>query len=79
MPPRNSEGFFGWRVTWAAFVVATFGWGVGFYGPPVFLHSLEVSRGWSIGLLSAAVTLHFLLGALVVAALPAIYTNGTIF
>jgi MFS family permease len=73
MPSRNSEGFFGWRVTWAAFVVATFGWGVGFYGPPVFMHSLEVSRGWSISLLSAAVTLHFLLGALVVAALPAIY------
>lgn len=65
--------FFGWRVMWAAFIVAVFGWGVGFYGPPVFLHTLEHTRGWSIGLVSAAVTAHFLLGALCVANMPAIY------
>jgi MFS family permease len=65
--------FFGWRVMWAAFAVAIFGWGVGFYGPPVFLHTLETTRRWSIGLVSAAVTSHFLLGALSVANMPAIY------
>jgi hypothetical protein len=29
--------FYGWRVVNRAFVLAAFGWGVGFYGPPVFL------------------------------------------
>ena len=69
----GSGAFFGWRVMWTAFIVAVFGWGVGFYGPPVFLHTLEHTRGWSIGLVSAAVTAHFLLGALCVANMPAIY------
>jgi MFS family permease len=68
-----SGAFFGWRVMWAAFIVASFGWGVGFYGPPVFLHTLEHTRGWSIGLVSAAVTAHFLVGALCVANMPAMY------
>ena len=30
----------GWRVVWTAFVVAMFGWGVGFYGPAVYLPAL---------------------------------------
>lgn len=68
-----AKPFFGWRVTWAAFVVAVFGWGVGFYGPPVFLHTIVTTQGWPIGLVSAAVTMHFLLGAVIVANMPAIY------
>ena len=67
--------FFGWRVMWAAFVIAIFGWGVGFYGPPVFLHTLQKTRGWPIGLVSAAVTVHFLLGALAVANMPRLYAR----
>jgi hypothetical protein len=27
--------FYGWRVVAAAFVLAVFGWGLGFYGPPI--------------------------------------------
>ncbi|MCA3300599.1 MAG: MFS transporter, partial [Roseomonas sp.] len=65
--------FHGWRVVWAAFVVAVFGWGVGFYGPPVFLFAVHEARGWSVPLVSAAVTCHFILGALVVAKLPALH------
>ncbi len=65
--------FFGWKVMWAALVVAVFGWGVGFYGPPVFLHTLGTRRDWSISLVSAAVTTHYLVGAFIVASLPAIY------
>lgn len=68
-----TKAFFGWRVMWAAFVVAIFGWGFGFYGPPVFLHAIEEARGWSIALISAAVTLHFLSGAVVIANLPRFY------
>ena len=33
--------FYGWRVVGAAFVLAMFGWGVGFYGPPVYLHAVR--------------------------------------
>jgi hypothetical protein len=65
--------FFGWRVAWAAFAVAVFGWGVGFYGPPVFLHAVREARGWPVSLVSAAVTCHFLLGALAVANLAALH------
>ncbi len=69
----TAQPFTGWRVVWAAFTVAVFGWGVGFYGPPVFLFAVHEARGWSIPLVSAAVTCHFLLGAVFVANLPAIH------
>ncbi len=67
------QKFFGWRVVGAAFVVAVFGWGVSFYGPPVFLYALHASRGWPVALVSAAITAHFLLGAVFVARLAAIH------
>jgi MFS family permease len=65
--------FFGWRVVAAAFVLATFGWGIGFYGPPVFLREVGETRGWPLALISAAVTLHFLVGAVVSARLPQLH------
>lgn len=68
-----SPGFFGWRVVWACFALAAFGWGAGFYGPPIFLHAVIARTGWPLTLVSAAVTFHFLFGALVVANLPRLY------
>jgi MFS family permease len=65
--------FFGWRVVAGAFVLAVFGWGLGFYGPPIYLHAAREARGWSVGLVSVAVTAHYLCGALVVANLPKLY------
>ena len=65
--------FYGWRVVGAAFIVAIFGWGLGFYGPPVYLHAVRELRGWSLALVSVAVTAHFLIGAIVVANLPKLY------
>ena len=65
--------FFGWRVVWSAFALAVFGWGVGFYGPPVYLHTVIQRTGWSLPLVSSAVTVHFLVGAIVIANLPALY------
>ncbi len=65
--------FFGWRVVWAAFLLAIFGWGVGFYGPPVFLHAVLERTGWPLAFVSGAVTFHFLVGAAVVANLPKLY------
>ncbi len=69
----SSAAFFGWRVVWAAFVLAVFGWGVGFYGPSIFLHNVVARTGWPLALVSAGVTVHFLVGAVVVANLPALY------
>ena len=69
----KSAAFYGWRIVAGAFVVAVFGWGLGFYGPPVYLHTVREARGWSIALTSTAVTVHYLCGALVVANLPKLY------
>lgn len=67
--------FFGWWVTGGAFVLAVFGWGLGFYGPPVFLGVLHETRGWPLGLISAAITLHYLVGAALVTRLPALHAR----
>src|SRR5262245_32887809 len=67
--------FFGWRVVWAAFVLAVFGWGLGFYGPPVFLKVLHEQRGWPIALIATAVTVHFLVGACSGANMPALHSR----
>ena len=71
----QTDSSFGWRVVAGAFVLATFGWGLGFYGPPVYLHTVQEGRGWSVVLVSTAVTVHFLVGAVVVANLPALYRH----
>ena len=36
---------------------------IGFYGPPVYLHAVQAERQWSVVLVSTAVTIHFLAGA----------------
>ena len=65
--------FFGWSVAWAAFAIAVFAWGTGFYGPSVFLQSLHQTRGWPISQISMVITAHFLLSAIVIAYLPDIH------
>jgi hypothetical protein len=65
--------FHGWKVVWAAFMLAVFGWGLGFYGPPVFLKVLHEERGWPIALIATAVTVHFLVGAFSGANMPALH------
>jgi MFS family permease len=67
------EVFFGWRVVGTAFVVAVFGFGINFYGPPIFLQVLHKSRGWPVSLISVAITVHFLVGAIVVANLAGLH------
>lgn len=69
----NIQPFYGWRVVQAAFVLAVFGWGLGFYGPPIFLSVIRETRGWPLVLISLAVSVHFLVGALVGANLPALH------
>jgi MFS family permease len=65
--------FQGWCVVWVAFTVAAFGFGIGFYGPSVFLQTLHTTKGWSIAVISTAVTAHFLFGAAIVTYLPEIH------
>jgi hypothetical protein len=69
----NTTPFFGWRVVYGAFTVAFFAWGMGFYGPPIYLQALHESRGWPIPLISAAITAHYLIGAAVITRLPWLY------
>jgi MFS family permease len=70
---KHAATFYGWRVVQAAFVLAIFGWGLGFYGPPVFLSFIRESQGWSVVLISAAVSLHFLAGSITGANLPSLH------
>jgi len=72
---RQNGIFFGWRVVGAAFVLAVLGWGTGFYGPPIFLRAIEETKGWPVPLISTAVTVHFVVGAVVVANLPTLYAR----
>jgi 2-dehydropantoate 2-reductase len=69
--------FPGWFVAWAAFTIAAFAWGAGFYGPSVFLQTLHVTHGWPVAIISLAVTIHFLLSALIITYLPAIHRTDT--
>lgn len=71
----STPRFPGWSVAWVAFTVAVFSWGVGFYGPSVFLQTLHATRGWPISMISAAVTAHFLLSAVIVAYLPELHRS----
>ena len=69
----GTKPFFGWRVVYGAFTVAFFSWGFGFYGPPIYLQTLHESRGWPIPLISAAMTAHYLIGAVIITRLPWMY------
>ncbi len=69
----KSTHFHGWNVVGAAFVVAVFAWGIGFYGPPIFLAAIHATYGWPVSLISAAITEHFLFGAAVVANLARLH------
>lgn len=69
----HQPGFFGRNVIAAAFLMAAFGWGIGFYGPPIFMYAVIQKTGWSPALCSATVTVHFLAGTLIVINLPALY------
>jgi hypothetical protein len=58
--------FFGWKVVATACVIATCAFGFGYYGPAVFLNFLHTQHGWSVSLISTAITVHYLVSALLV-------------
>src|SRR5215472_3412555 len=60
---RGSGLYHGWLVVAAAFLVALFGFGLGFYGPGIYLVALKARRSWPIGQLSSVITTYYVLGA----------------
>ena len=57
----------GWKVVGCAFLIAVFGWGFGFYGIGVFLAELVERHGWATGSVASAVTVLYLVGAILIA------------
>jgi MFS family permease len=55
--------YHGWFVVAAAFLVALYGFGLGFYGPGIYLVALNSLHGWSVDELSSAITTYYVLGA----------------
>ncbi|WP_029586845.1 MFS transporter [Bradyrhizobium sp. URHD0069] len=60
---ETSVRYDGWRIVAVCFLVATFGWGVGFYGQSVYLAELHRLHGWPAWLISSATTFFYLFGA----------------
>jgi MFS family permease len=57
--------FYGWRVVAACFVIAAFAWGLGLFGSSVYLQAVTTAHGWPIAEVASAITLFFLVSALV--------------
>jgi MFS family permease len=55
--------YHGWLVVAAAFLVALYGFGLGFYGPGIYLVTLKALHGWPTSELSSAITTYYVLGA----------------
>jgi predicted MFS family arabinose efflux permease len=64
---ETSIRYDGWRIVAVCFLVATFGWGLGFYGQSVYVAELHRLHGWPASLISTGTTFFYLLGALLVA------------
>src|SRR5882672_1495558 len=64
---ETSPRYEGWRIVVVCFLVATFGWGLGFYGQSVYVAELHRLRGWPASLISGGTTFFYLFGAALVA------------
>jgi predicted MFS family arabinose efflux permease len=63
---ESSLRYEGWRIVAVCFLLATFGWGLGFYGQSVYVAELQRARGWPTTLISSGTTFFYLFGALLV-------------
>jgi predicted MFS family arabinose efflux permease len=64
---ETSIRYDGWRIVAVCFLLATFGWGLGFYGQSVYVAELHRLRGWPASLISGGTTFFYLFGAALVA------------
>jgi MFS family permease len=62
--PAAGRVFRGWWVVVGVFVMLTVAAGIGFYGLAVYLRALVVEQGFSVGAVSGAVAVFFLVGGL---------------
>ena len=53
--------FYGWKIVIVCFLIALFSFGIGFYGPGIYLVSLQALHGWSTSLIASAITAYYLL------------------
>jgi MFS family permease len=63
---ETSARYDGWRIVVVCFLVATFGWALGFYGQSVYLAELHRLYGWPASLISTGTTFFYLFGAVLV-------------
>jgi len=63
---ETSLSYPGWRIVAVCFVMATFSWGLGFYGQSVYLPELQRLHGWQTSWISTATTIYYLVGAALV-------------
>jgi MFS family permease len=61
---RRVPIFYGWHVVAVCFVAAVFAWGLGVFGASVYLNEVTSQHGWSVSLVSVAVTIFYLTSAL---------------
>src|SRR5262245_26191249 len=54
--PETSFRYDGWRIVMVCFMLATFGWGFGFYGQSVYVAELQRLHGWPASLISSGTT-----------------------
>ncbi|MBR0794328.1 MFS transporter [Bradyrhizobium jicamae] len=66
-PDEASLRYDGWRIVVVCFLLATFGWGLGFYGQSVYVAELQRLHGWPASLISSGTTFFYLFGAALVA------------
>ena len=64
---ETSIRYDGWRIVVVCFLLATFGWGLGFYGQSVYVAELHRLHGWPASLISCGTTFFYLFGAVLVA------------
>jgi len=70
---KTPRYFYGWNVVAGTFLVALFGFGLGFYGITVYLGALQQRHGWSAAVVSVPVTVYYLAGAALTAWIATAY------
>jgi len=55
--------FYGWRIVGVCFAAAVFTWGLGVFGASVYLSEISKAHGWTISIVSSAITVFYLTNA----------------
>ena len=63
---ETSLRYDGWRIVAVCFLLATFGWGFGFYVQTVYVAELHRLHGWPASLISSGTSFFYLFGALLI-------------